>query len=671
MTIAKRNIVLTFCMFLCFLWTAFILHQELLWNVNPFFSNASVRSPDNVTASYDDYDDVEQQQERFSTTTHQSSSRTTNKQIIAKKQSSTTRPHHHPHHEGKFIMYEFIRGNYDAYNYTFDPIKVRCRKDTSRTPLPIPSEVDVTDFRARIKTNLNILFIGDSVGTQFAQSFQDAAGAKRAQVIRYAWGPHKLSHIARVEGGGKVAGLRVTGFFLEQRMNDVRRVAPFPGGGWWEHDVREMKRLVHHWRKITSLNDLMNLQQQEEEQDEQLNHQQGEDDYYKYTETDSRSDKNLNAKEEDEYQQESSSLSNSTSTTCPCCKQDEKKFDVVVHQFPAAWIYESSFKKLLHESMTEQAINKSITDTIKFFCPKTIIVQTVPIMNNVFSALEYVETNRNIFNVVHKFRETNHQVTILVMDLAALSTSFVLQNALSIGALSSLTQSDEQLITAATKDTTGVPFQNHTNMTNFQKSLSHYTAHVEETSTYALVQRTSNKKNKITSSQQYHRKDENEGSFSSVARDINDDQQQRQQVVPLQQVLKVLLQQRLRKKRKKQYWRTIISHGCGHFVTPNTTVTCPVQNQFSVDGQHWCMDVIGSRIDGVLACLLQCSLKSRSLNDPTYDDLSVLSQEKTNTTISTGNSTEDLFSDLENCERKCNSIFMNLSPISFENGMFT
>jgi len=40
---------------------------------------------------------------------------------------------------------------------------------------------------------------------------------------------------------------------LEQRRNDPRRVAPNGVGGWLECDVREMKRLMNHWRPVEAI----------------------------------------------------------------------------------------------------------------------------------------------------------------------------------------------------------------------------------------------------------------------------------------------------------------------------------------------------------------------------------------------------------------------------------
>jgi hypothetical protein len=153
-------------------------------------------------------------------------------------------------------------------------------------------------------------------------------------------------------------------------------------------------------------------------------------------------------------------------------------------------------------------------------------------MNNVFSAKEYVETNRNIFNVVQRFRETNSNVTILLMDLAALSTSFVLRNALAMGALASIVVEESNETTAT--DTEDVTATGHVNITYFQELLSYYASHEEETNTYSLAEVNSQEHTIATPPPPGSSNEEN-GKGTPL----------------LVQILVVLLQQRLRKKRLK------------------------------------------------------------------------------------------------------------------------
>lgn len=50
-----------------------------------------------------------------------------------------------------------------------------------------PDMQDTLNFTTKISTNLKILFMGDSVAVQNAQSFQEAAGATERKVFRSFW----------------------------------------------------------------------------------------------------------------------------------------------------------------------------------------------------------------------------------------------------------------------------------------------------------------------------------------------------------------------------------------------------------------------------------------------------------------------------------------------------
>ena len=112
----------------------------------------------------------------------------------------------------------------------------------------------VLDFHTQIKTNLNILYIGSSVGTQFVQALQEAVMPVDREVIRYAWGHyHENTHVSLTPDNGTIFGLRVTGLFLHKTKDKPRNMAPMGGGGWLTHDVREMKRMAHQWRHVEAI----------------------------------------------------------------------------------------------------------------------------------------------------------------------------------------------------------------------------------------------------------------------------------------------------------------------------------------------------------------------------------------------------------------------------------
>ena len=114
----------------------------------------------------------------------------------------------------------------------------------------------VFDFRTQVKTNLNILYIGSSITAQFFKNFEQSLLPVEREVIRYAWGHyHENAAAARTSDGGVLGLLRVTGLMDRRKniRNNPKKMAPMGGGGWLDYDVRELKRLVHTWRNVTSI----------------------------------------------------------------------------------------------------------------------------------------------------------------------------------------------------------------------------------------------------------------------------------------------------------------------------------------------------------------------------------------------------------------------------------
>ena len=150
----------------------------------------------------------------------------------------------------KFISYELVkdlplRAVYDIKENE----ELSCHDESGLLPEPFQAP-GLLDFSTLIDTNLNILYVGDSVGVQFAQILQEATHPIKRETIRYAWkAPFESSHIALTPSGGTVAGTRVTGL-MTNRTRNVREWLPnSAGGGWLTRDIREMKRLNRHWRQ--------------------------------------------------------------------------------------------------------------------------------------------------------------------------------------------------------------------------------------------------------------------------------------------------------------------------------------------------------------------------------------------------------------------------------------
>jgi hypothetical protein len=455
----------------------------------------------------------------------------------------------------KFIRYKLVRGL--AYNYTNDPCPYFCLNESDRARLPILEQEGVADFHLEVETNLNIVYIGDSVSVQFVQSLQEAAGAlihsgDVLQVIRYGFWKHKVSHVARVKGGGTIGGIRVTGWFRNSTMNIADGIMPNGGGGWMESDVREMKRLVHRWHDV----------------------------------------KTLDRKEESNSpcEEEKSSLfaTSSNSTTSPewmgkeddgCIEQD---FDIAVHQFAAGWIHGRIKPQGMPflDKFTTQAIDETIKTTIDRFGTRVIILQTIPIMNNIQNIDELIIANQRIWAYAKEMREQRianrkdkARMKILVMELGAFSTSLVLHNAINIGEIAA------------------------------DVAINLMQLHSE-----SIVQKNFH----------FHNPD-----FAGAVRNA-------------------LGRPLLHRLKSQTTWSKIVSHACGSFVNETYAKKikqCPVKNVFSFDGQHWCMDSIGGRINAALVCLIDCSNR--------YDFHQL--------------------DDMVLCESDCNAKFMTLTPVNWYN----
>jgi len=154
----------------------------------------------------------------------------------------------------KFISYELVKDlPLQAVYDVMENGQLTCNDESGLLPEPFQAP-GILDFSTLIDTNLNIYYVGDSVGVQFAQILQEATHPIKRETIRYAWrAPHENTHIALTPSGGTVAGTRVTGL-MTRRSRDVHRWLPNSrGGGWLTRDIREMKRLVRHWRPTETI----------------------------------------------------------------------------------------------------------------------------------------------------------------------------------------------------------------------------------------------------------------------------------------------------------------------------------------------------------------------------------------------------------------------------------
>lgn len=268
------------------------------------------------------------------------------------------------------ISYKLIRGY--QRNNTFDPYYI-CKADKYFGPRAAISQVflqkGVLDFDTQLTTSLKIIVLGDSVGIQFSQALQEAAGAQmqNRHVIKYSWRNHEGVHLAQpVRGGGAVAGYRITGMFTYKQKDNHFQLAPVPGGGWMQEHVN-------------LLTDAM-----------------------------MRGDDGI-----------SSGVSNSTD------------FDVMIMQFPYGWLERPKEQLFTHEILLE-----AIQTSHRVFGTQTVILQTVPVQNNVENLhRELLTVNNAIANFVHSYvppRDGSGVQCILLMDLAFLSLNLFVHNAVGL-----------------------------------------------------------------------------------------------------------------------------------------------------------------------------------------------------------------------------------------------
>jgi len=162
--------------------------------------------------------------------------------------------------EVKFMTHEVIRrdfrfepstGTYDNLGAVGDGGVGICNGRFVSKPF---RNSGVFDFYSKVKTNLNIVFIGSSIGHQFFRGFEKSSNIVKNEIIRYAWGHyHTNTEISLTPDGGRIGVLRVTGMFSKKNRNKSRKMAPSGGGGWLDHDIRELRRMANEWRTYESI----------------------------------------------------------------------------------------------------------------------------------------------------------------------------------------------------------------------------------------------------------------------------------------------------------------------------------------------------------------------------------------------------------------------------------
>lgn len=139
------------------------------------------------------------------------------------------------------IRYQLHRNGYSVYRNRYG--QYQCRDHRKRRRKATPTEIYYTknmfDFGATVETDLNLIFLGDSVGLQFSHAFEEAAAVpdhgQQRQVLRYTTPRFEGLHLSPTLGGGWVAGWRLTGMLL--RQGEGKPLPNEHGGGWTRDDA--------------------------------------------------------------------------------------------------------------------------------------------------------------------------------------------------------------------------------------------------------------------------------------------------------------------------------------------------------------------------------------------------------------------------------------------------
>jgi len=110
--------------------------------------------------------------------------------------------------------------------------------------------------------------------------------------------------------------------------------------------------------------------------------------------------------------------------------------------------------------------------------------------------------------------------------------------------------------------------------------------------------------------------------------------------------------------------------GCRKMFPPSIALSCAKavqpgeckcdQNVISRDGMHWCMETVGGRITGGIACLLQCFLSMPSPPPPSPPS----PPPNSSGGGGDGDGEADKALHLDSCQQRCNDDFMSLRKVT-------
>lgn len=429
------------------------------------------------------------------------------------------------------INYEIISKqdkDYQLSHHNFDTLT--CDNNIRQATSSKFTKKGVFDFTVQISTSYKILYMGDSVGIQFSQSLQEVSSASTTmttntagsttsdsnrKVLRYSWGNlHEGIHIANpIRGGGAIAGWRITGMFREDMKDEYGKMPNYYGGGWMNYDVKNLKRALAYMNMTDLKNEVERTSCAIKVADTAT------------ASNETQKEQNSNEKDDEE------------------CREED--FDVVIHQFPFGWL-----QKPVSDKITFESIHEAVKSSRRYFGAKTVILQTIPVNNNVIDMSEELDLiNSRIINFTKTVRENpenyltfhndegneEHVDNVLVLDFGRLSLELFAHNAAALNLIKIRPGEIDEAI------------ENNSIMTLLNPLLSHRTMCCN-----------------------------------------------------------------------KEYGQ-IIGFTCSRnrHSTRGSVKDC-FKTRYSRDGMHWCMDEIGGRMNGGIACLLKCvdeKDKSFSMND--------------------------------------------------------
>ena len=267
-----------------------------------------------------------------------------------------------------------------TFHNTFSPL-LTCDVSPDRIAFPpILYKPSLFDFTTSISTNLNLLFMGDSVGVQFAQGMDEALGVnatmelkeqkpliqEERQVLKYEWGNHEAITISKPSkgGGGIMATYRINGFLSHRRKKDWSPNVP-PNinafGSWMPQDV-DMLYNSSLWGHI---------------------------------------------------------------------KTEDKKFDAMVFRIQHGW--------LTLQQITKDRLEELVKVAHELFGISTIIFPTIPFSNNIATVEDFEllhEVNDMIRNFVQSYQPPSSMSGVqqlMVMDFGNLIQLLMEQNAMTVG----------------------------------------------------------------------------------------------------------------------------------------------------------------------------------------------------------------------------------------------